>query len=123
MPADYSDLIGIPYAYGSDDGLDCYAFARRVLSEKFGTTAPSYEFHGPEDDSWIAFAAHKMDWSAGDGSPGDVVLLRIGKFTHCGVMIGGRQMIHNLKGHHSCIESLDNIKWRDRIIGFYQCPT
>lgn len=115
-----NEYIGIPYGYREDKGLDCYQLAVKVLREVFHVEPPDYEFNGKEDEAWIAFAAHKLTWSDGDGSPGDVALFRIGKYQHCGVCIGDNQMIHTLRGHHSAIEDYTTTKWRDRLMGFYR---
>lgn len=119
---DINSYIGIPYGYRSAKGLDCYQLAVKVLHDMFGINAPDYEFNGEEDEAWIAFAAQKLNWLEGDGSPGDVVLLTIGKYQHCGVCLGDNQMIHTLRGHHSAIENYTTPKWRDRITGFYKWP-
>lgn len=116
-------LVGIPYGFRDDPGLDCYQLAIRVLHDVFDIDAPDYEFHGEEDEAWIAFAANRLTWQPGDGSPGDVVTIQLGRYTHCGVCLGDGQMIHTLKGHHSAVEDLDAIKWRDRITGYYRWPS
>lgn len=115
--------VGIPYGYREAAGLDCYQLTVRVLKDVFGIQAPDYEFNGEEDEAWIAFTENKVNWLPGDGSPGDVVLIKIGKWQHCGVCIGSNQMIHTLKGQHSSIEDYTNFKWRDRVLGFYKWPT
>lgn len=115
-------LIGIPYGFRDDPGLDCYQLVVKALNDLFGITAPDYVFHGPEDEAWIAFAANKLNWQPGNRDPGDVVTLKIGRYTHCGLYLGNGEMIHTLRGCQSSIESIDTLKWRDRITGFYKCP-
>ena len=117
-----ADYVGIPYGFRDDPGLDCYQLTKEVLEKEFDQQVPDYEYHGTEEDAWIAMAANRVEWFDGDGSPGDVVLLRIGRYQHCGVCLGNNQMIHTLKGHNSAIEDYTSIKWQDRIIGFYRWP-
>ena len=95
----------------------------KVLHEVFDIDAPDYAFNGEEDEAWIAFAAHKLVWDEGDGSPGDLALFRIGRYVHCGVCLGDNQMIHTLRGHQSVIEEYTSHKWRDRLTGFYRWQT
>lgn len=118
-----NELIGIPYGYRNESGLDCYQLAIKALKILFDIEAPDYQFNGSEDEAWIAFAAHQPTWLPGDGSPGDVVTFQVGRYSHCGVCLGDNQMVHTLRGHHSAIEDYSLVKWRDRNTGFFKWPS
>jgi|GEM_PF-4254413 len=127
--------IGIPYEVNGTPphGADCYTLALAYAREAFGQIWPRYFYDATNlrgDSSRIMLremVAHG-DWlRVIEPEPGDLVALRIqGVACHCGVYLGGGDLLHTLKGRASCIERLD--VWQQAVAGFFRwqgarCPT
>ncbi|MCD6262277.1 MAG: C40 family peptidase [Deltaproteobacteria bacterium] len=127
-----TQFIGIPFKPKgrSYDGVDCWGlvwlFARDILNIKL----PSYSdrYLNAEDQKEISTliksSIRDPIWTPiGWGSErfGDFVLMRIlGDPWHVGVVVGGKQMLHIMKGINSCLERYTLSIWRRRIINFYR---
>lgn len=133
MPA-FSDsvlagLVGIPFVSRGraalDGGLDCWGlvmYASRALFERELPDYPGYADARQVCDVAPLFEA-RTDWkpiAAGAERPGDVIVLRIiGHATHAGLVIRAGHMLHTMLYCNSSIEPYGNVKWRNRVEGFY----
>jgi hypothetical protein len=51
----------------------------------------------------------------------DGVLLRIGgRPLHVGLMLDGTRFLHVDRGIETCVQEIDGIEWRDRVLGYYR---
>lgn len=137
-----ANYCGIPFKeLGLDrSGCNCWGLARLVLSEQCGIDLPSYVGGysgiskadasdikrliegGLRSDGWV-----ELDWRDGDNvnwgciKSFDGILLRIeGRPIHMAVMVAPRLMLHTMVGEDSHPERVDDLRWRNRISGFYR---
>lgn len=120
--------IGIPYRLHSFgmDGCDCYGLVVLIFKQEFGIDLPrydsSYSSNSSHDDITKIYNAEVDKWHRVDKpSIGSVVYLMLaGHPKHVGVMVSDTHFVHNLKSpQSSMIGSINNHKWKNRIIGFY----
>lgn len=128
-----SKYVGVPYVNKgrSPTGWDCFGLYWWVSWAVLGVVGmPSYDdtYAGvgmPGRDASVALAirANAPLWQrrAGPGMPGDcAVFLLGGAPTHCGMVIGGGNMLHCLQGRDTVIENYTTAGWSRRIEGFYK---
>ena len=123
-------FIGIPYQpHGRDyDGADCWGILYLYYRDVLGRPIPSYsaemrelEFHRHEISQLIV--SEKADhWTEVDTpESGDCVLMRVGRDeSHVGVFLGGGRMLHSEGPHPSQIERMGDMRWRNRIVGYFR---
>ena len=123
----YEKYIGIPYVTNgrTEEGVDCWGLVRLFYRDELNIDLPSYDtaYYGPSDDERIAslMDLHKGDWSKQDNPKvGDVCVFNIlGEPCHVGIYIGNNKFLHSRENRDSVIESLDNVKWKNRLEGIY----
>jgi cell wall-associated NlpC family hydrolase len=128
MTKDFGKYVGIPFLERgrSSTGCDCWGLIRLILLQEFSLFIPSlchlylttsdvrkieqvYR-DAPERNYWRRIETR-------DANPGDLIVLRLGGHAcHFGVYIGDMRFIHTHAGIDSCIESLDSIRWRTKIV-------
>lgn len=123
----YDKYIGLPYLDNGRTaaGVDCWGLARLVYSEEFGVELPSYtdEYIGGSDPHIAqAVALYQDNWTQCTiAEPGDLCLFNImGQPTHVGVYVGDNRFLHCRQNQDAVIESLDNLRWKNRFAGFYK---
>ena len=126
----YDKYIGLPYLENgrTEAGVDCWGLARLFYKDQFNIDLPSYtdEYDGGQDPAIISVVnAHIDNWKQlNTPNIGDLCLFNImGEPTHVGIYIGENKFLHSREGMDSVIESLDNIKWKNRFQGFYKYTT
>ena len=122
----YDKYIGLPYLDNgrTEAGVDCWGLARLVYSKEYGIELPSYsdEYIGGTDPYIVeAVNLYKDNWQEiNTPNIGDLCLFNIfGEPMHVGIYIGENKFLHCRIGSDSVIESLNNIKWKNRFQGFY----
>jgi cell wall-associated NlpC family hydrolase len=130
-----SKYVGIPYKPGgrSIEGIDCWGLICLVSKQEFGNILPTLDetvWNSDKDDQTVSDVAiaNARCWEIiteqfgnipvvfGDEKPGDVMLIRKGRFlTHVAIVVGSRIMLHIEAGHDAVLEEYDNIKWHRRI--------
>jgi len=122
----YDKYIGLPYLDNgrTESGLDCWGLARLFYSNEYGIELPSYsEEYTGGTDPYISQAVnlYKDNWEEITiPNIGDLCLFNIfGEPMHVGVYIGDNKFLHCRIGSDSVIESLNNVKWKNRFVGFY----
>lgn len=123
----YDKYIGLPYLNNgrTEAGVDCWGLARLFYKDQFNIDLPSYsdEYVGGSDPAIVEIISiYKDNWEE-NGNPniGDLCLFNIlGEPTHVGIFIGENKFLHCRQGLDAVIESLDNIKWKNRFQGFYK---
>ena len=123
----YDKYIGLPYLDNgrTPTGVDCWGLARLLYKDEFGIDLPSYteEYIGGTDPHIVeAVNLYKDNWEdTTTPDIGDLCLFNIfGEPMHVGVFIGDNKFLHCRRGSDSVIESLTNIKWKNRFVGFYK---
>jgi len=129
MRAWWNDYTGIPYlAKGrTRQGADCYGLARLVHKEVFNHILPSYvEEYDDRDPMSIqtAILNHQENWveiDQKDVKSGDLVLFDVlGLMAHVGIFTESGFFLHVFDGLPACVCELGDIRWRNRIKGFYR---
>lgn len=131
--ADYTDLIGIPFANRGRDvksGLDCYGLVREVY-RKNGIELPEYNADYDDKEKineLMDFATHsKSVWRKVEGNNIPVpcvIAMRFnvpkGYVNHAAVYIGAGKFLHIRENAGSCIEKINSPMWKMLIEGFYE---
>jgi len=117
--------IGIPYKDGGRDidGLDCWGLVRLVYKNEYNIDLPSFNNEYIITDRERVnelFSQYREGWAIEDSpKEGNVVLLRLfGEESHVGVLINSKQFLHVNHKTPAAIDSLDSIRWRNRIVAF-----
>lgn len=107
--AEYSDLIGVPFAYNGRDpqkALDCYGLLKE-LYKRDGVDLPDYVTHSeaPESIAAIMVTGREL-WRRTPLAPGRLLLIRLGiYYWHVGYYLGDDEFIHtSLSTGGVCIE-------------------
>jgi sulfur carrier protein ThiS len=122
----YDKYIGLPYLDNgrTTAGLDCWGLACLFYKNEYNIELPSYgdEYVGGTDP-YISQAVnlYKDNWEEiTTPNTGDLCLFNIfGEPMHVGIYVGDNKFLHCRIGSDSVIESLNNIKWKNRFVGFY----
>jgi cell wall-associated NlpC family hydrolase len=126
---DFTRYVGIPYKDKGTDpatGLDCWQLVRYFHKQELGRELPDYlalyDSSLDPDSASGAFVRAIPDWRAVDPPAfGDVLIFRIARGPwHCAVYLEEGKMLHIDQGHNSVIESVDSLRWRNRIYGVYR---
>jgi cell wall-associated NlpC family hydrolase len=123
-------FVGVPYVpNGRDyDGADCWGILYLYYRDVLGLLVPTYSaemdaraFRRKEIAPLMAEERGRI-WERVDvPQPGDGVLIRAGGHeSHVGVYLGGGRMLHSEGPHPSTIERVNDMRWRNRISGFYR---
>lgn len=123
----YNKYIGIPYKDKgrTEAGIDCWGLVRLVYSEQYGIDMPSFtEDYEVKDIDRLnqLFSQYTPGWAKlEEPKEGAVVLFRIlGQAAHVGVMIDDKNFLHTTRNQDVCVVSLENFKWKKRVLGFYE---
>lgn len=123
----YNKYVGIPYKDNGrlEEGADCWGLARLIYKQEYNIELPSLtNAYKMEDAKRIEELAHqyKEGWDVLETpEAGAIVLFRVlGTVSHVGIMINSTQFMHNNSTIDTCIESIDNVKWRHRVYGFFK---
>ncbi|QND13439.1 C40 family peptidase [Rhizobium leguminosarum bv. trifolii] len=123
-------FIGIPYVqHGRGyDGADCWGILYLYYRDVLGILVPTYVAEmearrfDRRDIGPLMKAERERDWvQIETPAIGDCVLMRAGRHdSHVGVFLGAGRMLHSEGPHPSQIERMADVRWRDRITGFYR---
>ncbi|NKM69158.1 C40 family peptidase [Rhizobium laguerreae] len=123
-------FVGIPYVpHGrSYDGADCWGILFLYFRDVRGIEIPTYsaemrdvEFRRREIARLVAAEKGQHWFEVEAPAPGDGVLMRVGRDeSHVGIFLGGGRMLHSEGPHPSQIERMSDMRWRDRITGFFR---
>lgn len=111
-------LVGRPYV----EPFGCFLIVREAL-EMLGKAIPDYTAGLSESARLAALQDGLATHATPVDSPerGDVVLLKVmGEPGHIGIMISPREMLHCMKGTNACIERIDGVRWRGRVLGYWR---
>jgi len=123
----YDKYIGLPYLDNgrTETGVDCWGLARLFYKGEYEIDLPSYteEYIGGSDPHIVEVVSlYKDNWEdTTTPNIGDLCLFNIfGEPMHVGIFVGDNKFLHCRRGSDSVIESLTNIKWKNRFVGFYK---
>jgi len=122
---DWTKYIGIPFSWHGRDwtGVDCYGILCLVFDVARGIILPDYGYlDAPNLTPLFSAGLHESCWRRVDKpTTFDAVLFSInGQPLHCGVMVDDTRFLHARAGVNSCIQRVDGMAWRNRILGFYR---
>lgn len=112
------DLVGYPYT----GRFGCFVLVREAL-QRLGKAIPDYT-EGLSEDARLAalqdgLARHAVQVDTPER--GDVVLLRVaGEPGHIGIMVSPTEMLHCMAGTNACIERINSVRWRGRVVGYWR---
>ena len=121
---DWTPYIGIPFAWHGREltGVDCYGLLILVY-ETLGIQLPDYEYgDGPNLAPLFTHGLALPGWQR-QQAPAEfsAVLFSIcGYPLHCGIMVDGTRFLHSRMGINSCIQRVNGLAWRNRVLGFYR---
>jgi len=123
-------FIGIPYVpHGREyTGADCWGILFLYYRDVLGTPVPAYsaemdarEFRHQAIAPLMAVEREKLWQQVDTPQPGDGVLMRAGRHdSHVGVFLGQGRMLHSEGPDPSVIDRIGDMRWRNRISGFYR---
>ncbi len=125
-----ADYVGIPYVpHGREyTGADCWGILFLYYRDVLGTPVPAYsaemdarEFRHKDIGPLIAEEREKHWRQVESPAVGDCVLMRAGRHdSHVGVFLGQGRMLHSEGPDPSVIDRIGDMRWRNRISGFYR---
>jgi sulfur carrier protein ThiS len=123
----YDKYIGLRYLDNgrTESGVDCWGLARLFYKGEYGIDLPSYseEYSGGTDPRILqTVELYKDNWEeSAQPEAGDLCLFNmLGEPMHVGVYVGNNKFLHCRSGSDSVIESLSNLKWKNRFVAFYK---
>lgn len=118
------DLMAARYEEGGrgPDSFDCFGLFSELCKRR-GLAIPDHptpvDLGQRQSDIRIAAAEAWRELDAPE--PGCAVLMRIGPWvSHIGMMLDGDRFIHASKCSGITVTRLDDVRWRERIAGFYR---
>lgn len=121
MPLDkYRSYVGIEY----EAPHGCFRLVEQVFKGVYGIDLGKQDagLENAESHDRTARIQKKMSEMTEevyDPKEGDVAVIR-GRPWHIAVIIGTNMMLHSYNGGTSCIEDYEDIRWKNRIEGFYR---
>jgi cell wall-associated NlpC family hydrolase len=104
--ADFSDLIGKPYA-------GCWELIVDVYLERYGIHLPAREEAVSNISMWRPV-------TLGDQQFGDVLVFREPHGKHVGLCIDQQFMLHTTRNKHNTIERYTGTLWKHRLQSIYR---
>lgn len=121
----FADLIGKAYTDGGrgPDAFDCFGLFAELCRRRGLALPPEPNPLALEDKARaIQAAIGRGDWLRMDApEPGCAVVFRVIPpfVTHIGMVLDGGRFIHIRKGANVAIERLADLRWAQRIAGYY----
>lgn len=123
----YDKYIGLRYLDNgrTESGVDCWGLARLFYKQEYDIDLPSYseEYSGGTDARILQVVElYRDNWEEStQPEAGDLCLFNmLGEPMHVGVYVGNNKFLHSRSGSDSVIESLSNLKWKNRFVAFYK---
>jgi hypothetical protein len=121
----YADYIGIPYQERgrTREGCDCWGLVRLVFAEQYGIELPSYDYDGDPRRQAALIAEHAKDGTWQEQTEpvaGDVLVLRQLRVAGHVAVCDGDGFLHCEEGIGVVRQSLDDRRWRQRIVGIFR---
>jgi cell wall-associated NlpC family hydrolase len=123
MIAGLNKYIGLPY-----EQYDCWQFICHYYNQELGILLPTFagEYRNGADHQNInriyTRELARQIWPAiEDARWPDLAVFHIdGEDWHAGIVVGAKHMLHIQKGCNSVIEKFTNLRWKNRLYGFYR---
>lgn len=120
----YVGKLYVPFGRGPD-AFDCWGLVMQIYKDQ-GIELNDYAYVSPEDIEKNE-AIFNAEGATGDWhhskypDSGDLVVFNIAGYpVHVGIMINNRQFIHAHKSCGVAVESVNSIRWRNRLHGYYR---
>lgn len=116
--------IGLKYKDASwgPEYYDCWGLMALVYRDEFGIDiVEDITLYSSRMGKIERYEKYKSRWLRVDEPEiGDGILFLIGgKVPHCGIYIGNNRMLHSIEGVMSCIQRINDTKWKSRFEGYY----
>lgn len=121
--AGLNNYIGLAY-----DQYDCWQLICHYYNQQLGIDLPTFEgqYRNGDDKQNIARIytremAREIWPAVRDARYPDLAVFKIdGKLWHAGIVVGKKLMLHTQRGCNSCLENFTNLRWKNRLYGFYR---
>ena len=118
-----SKYIGLSY-----EQYDCWQLICLYYDRELGISLPTFEGeyeNGDDRDSIERIYTRELarrTWPAvAEPAWPDLAVFRIdGNKWHAGIVVGAKHMLHTQRGCNSVIEKYTNLRWKNRLYGFYR---
>lgn len=111
----------------SEGGIDCWGLVRLVYEQELGIILPDYTelYHSVTDKAGIASVvqmAREDSWiKIEEPEPLSVIMLNIyGRPVHVGIVEDSSWFVHSHQDDYSVRERFSDMKWKNRVEGFYR---
>jgi len=116
---DYSKFVGLDY----EPPFGCFRLVQRVFAECYGIKPPMSTDAVRNTPKGRLQALHaglaKYCRQVDEPVEGDIILIRSWP-AHIGVIIDPPLFLHAHSDGTSCVESFRDLRWRNRVLGFYR---
>lgn len=132
----WNDYIGLPWCEGGRDNgeYDCWGLVRDILLTHGGIELPRLDHvaysHGGDQRQLIKAIKEynesivKDEWNQLTFDEKkcmfDILWLRNGGPIHFAVMIDDKRFIHIEEGCNAVVESVDSMRWKNKVRGIYR---
>lgn len=123
-PDQISVVIGAPFLREgrTPEGWDCWGLVWWTYREWFCIEIDPLIGATPEEATKLAAKQIEREWIEEQVHRlGNVLLLRMGKRLHVGLLVDNERMLHVLDGPDTCLERISSSLWERRILGQYRC--
>jgi cell wall-associated NlpC family hydrolase len=126
MIADWAyRYVGLDYAEGAwgPDRYDCWGLLALIYRDLYNVDVIDLVdcYHTDRDKIHLLPRVLRCWEPVEEPRVGDGILFLIGgRVPHCGVYVGDSKMVHSVRGPSSCIQSIQDNKWKSRFEGYYR---
>jgi cell wall-associated NlpC family hydrolase len=116
----YRDFVGVEY----EPPHGCFRLVSKVFEDVYGIDLGKQDegleqAQNKDRTARIQQKLIEMTEQVDNPQEGDLVIIRSRPF-HIGVIIAPNMMLHAYNGGTSCIEGYEDMRWRNRVEGFYR---
>lgn len=120
LPDKYRDFVGVEY----EAPHGCFRLVAKVFLEAYGIDLGDQDgdllqAQSKDRTARMQECLRRMTHEVKNPQEGDVIIIR-GRPWHMGLVVYPPYMIHSYNGGTACIENYTDMRWRNRIQGFFR---